>query len=128
MSRNEGQISFPVLPEKPCKDRDRPTPPPGGNWNPSQVSEEELIEAAKSEKYLLLLADMIDKDKAYLAEVHKWRRKELQPIITQTRHAILAAHRRIAARKRQIVHHKKMLKKRLAWEKIKKLREEINKV
>lgn len=88
------------------------------------VSKEEWLEAQKHDPYLQKIEMYRDQDRAYICELYKQLYALMKPVY-ETRRKIKGARKRIDARVRQHKHFAKLLRKRLAWEKMKALRKEI---
>ncbi len=101
-------------------------PKPINEWYPKNISPEELIAAEKAEASIQKVLADIETDKAYLKEMRRYLRYQIQPLVRKARSAILRGHQRIAGRNRQLKHMRKVLKKRLAMQRIQAIRKELN--
>lgn len=88
------------------------------------ISKEEWKETAKFDPYLLQIVDFIEQDRAYVAQVRHEMTVQMR-VIKTLRARIVAARARVDARKRQYKYFEKQLRKRMAMEKIAKLRKEM---
>lgn len=88
------------------------------------VSEEELTAAAETDPFLLKLRDYVAHDEAYLANL-KEELREAQKTAKRLKAYEQRIVVRLKSRQREIKHFTKLLRKRLAWQKIKETREQI---
>jgi hypothetical protein len=89
------------------------------------VSKEEWLEACKHDPFLLKIEDYIQQDKAFIANCFTELKQLMKPVLLM-RNRVKNMRNRIASRKRQYKHFAKLLRKRMAREKMIALRKETN--
>ena len=88
------------------------------------VSKEEWEIGQKNDEYLQKILDYREQDRAYIIALYRELEQLMKPV-RKVRSRIKTARNRIDARTRQYKHFAKLLRKRMATEKMKQLRKAI---
>lgn len=102
----------------------RITPPKQEFTGAYLIPKEEWKLAAESDTYLLQIKDFIAQDVAYIAQVQH-EISELMRTVRGLRARVYSGRKRMHARQRQYKHFEKILRRRMAIEKMKKMRKEM---